>query len=213
MLEEGSTGKMVADAREKKIDMILMFTVKVNRNPRTKLITNDVSAALIDPSNGSRFRVPRLVKLSNIAVQKARDDEKKKDPVESCVNALFDYIGENVALQSKLPETVTRDERIERVQAILADEKRDTLAVLAEIAYYRHVKLFGDLEVESAFTKILDPEQGAKLATGSPEDRKEVLRSLLPDVPAAVWDGGGASGGPTADSGEKKGIFGRLFGK
>jgi hypothetical protein len=210
MLAEGSTGKIVADARAKKVDVILMFNVKVSRNPRTKLVTNDVTTVLIDPTTGSRLPVPRLVKLSNMAVQKAREDEKKKDPVESNLIALFAYISENIALQPSVPETVTREERIDRVREILADENRDTLPALAEIAFYRHAQLFGDVEVESAFSKILDPERGAKLATGSTDDRTAVLKGLLPKVPAAIWNGGGGASGD--GEGKSGGLFGRLFG-
>lgn len=233
MLPEGSTGQIVAAAKEKNVDVLLMFSVKVTRNPRTQLITNDVATSLINPATGSRISVPRLTKISNIAVQKARDGDKN-DPVESNVEALFKFVGENLAVRSQLPEGVTREDRIERVRAILEDSNHDKLASLAEIAYYRHAQLFGDVEVQSAFSRILDEEQGIKLATGSAGDKIAVAKTLLPEVPANIWTGepagggggglfgGGAApaggqpaaggGGQPASGGGGGGFLGRLFG-
>jgi hypothetical protein len=210
LLTEGTAGKQLADAKQRKLDALIVLRVKVSRNPRTGVITNEVLAFLMDVRTGSRLPVARMSKLTNIAVQKARDDDKK-DPLGALVDTMFKYIDENLTLQS-LPASVTREDRIERVRELITKkESHDTLTSLAEVSFYRHSKLFDDVVVSSAFTKILDEARGAKLATGSVNDRTAVLRQMLPEVPAEAWTGGVA---PTPTGGGRKGggFFGGLFG-
>ncbi len=210
LLTEGPAGKQLADAKQRKLDALIVLRVKVSRNPRTRIITNEVLAFLMDVRTGSRLPVARMSKLTNIAVQKARDDDKK-DPLGALVDTMFKYIDENLTLQS-LPASVTREDRIERVKELITKkESHDTLTSLAEVSFYRHSKLFDDVVVSSAFTRILDEARGAKLATGSVNDRTAVLRQMLPEVPAEAWTGGVA---PTPTGGGRKGggFFGGLFG-
>ncbi|MFP6676843.1 MAG: hypothetical protein VB878_17295 [Pirellulaceae bacterium] len=210
LLTEGTAGKQLADAKQRKLDALIVLRVKVSRNPRTGVITNEVLAFLMDVRTGSRLPVARMSKLTNIAVQRARDDDKK-DPLGALVDTMFKYIDENLTLQS-LPASVTREDRIERVRELITKkESHDTLTSLAEVSFYRHSKLFDDVVVSSAFTKILDEARGAKLATGSVNDRTAVLRQMLPEVPAEAWTGGVA---PTPTGGGRKGggFFGGLFG-
>jgi hypothetical protein len=74
-----------------------------------------------------------------------------------------------------------RPEHVERrVAAILAREGAEPLPALAEIKFFHHRGLISDGLLEKAFQKVLGEADGAKLATGTEEERIEVVSTLLP---------------------------------
>ena len=64
--------------------------------------------------------------------------------------------------------------------AILASEDFERLPALAEIKFFCHRGLVSDGLLEKSFQKVLGEAEGAKLASGTEDERVEVISTLIP---------------------------------
>ena len=150
---------------------------------KTNLVNNETRIIVRDVVKGED--IEKSKELNNIAIQKARADDKKEgdDPVTAALEKLFKTLDEDGPKRLKVKEFPSdmRPEHVEgRVAAILAREGAEPLPALAEIKFFHHRGLISDGLLEKAFQKVLGEADGSKLATGTEEERIEVVSTLLP---------------------------------
>ena len=156
--------------------MLALFEVSVKVNTKTNLVTNDTKIVLIDVAKGGRLYAGKL--MNNFKVQKARA-ENKDDGVQKEIESLFAYIDESLTMCP--PPDVLNSELIKkRVASLVGRKTEDPLPVLTEIRYWHRRNLLDDEGLAAAFSAMLSPEIGARLATGSEEERQAIVKRWLP---------------------------------
>lgn len=175
----GSTRELRDKAQQQGMNVLLIFQVKVAKNPRTGSISNDTRLVLQDVATGTELA--RGDELNNVKIQNAREKDSGDDTVE---NMFAKFLGQQVDQKLKaveLPAAVTADAiRQSRLPLLTASEVDNPLPLLAEIRFYRTRDLLTDEDVLAAFTKIVGEEAGKKLATGTEDERKEAVSEWLP---------------------------------
>ncbi len=182
MLGKGETKDLLKKAAEQRIDVLAVFEVSVDENIKTKFVTNKTRLVVWDVAKG--VELAKTGTFQNIQIQKSRaEDPDGEDPVASGFDKLFAVLDSDPvkAIQVRdVPAELKREHVEGRVAALLADTQVDKLAALAEIKYFSHRGLISDGLLAKSFQQLLGDANGSKLATGSEEERLEVLAALLP---------------------------------
>ncbi len=181
ILGKGDSKELLEKARDKGLDVLVMFQVEVSENRKTGLVINETNLVLWDVQKG--VELVKTKSLNNIALQKSRDEKEDEDPLVTTLDTLFkdlDTEGEKGLKLRDFPEGIRPEHVKDRVLAILADEKAERLPVLAEIKFYHSRGLIDDSTLTKSFQKVLGETDGAKLAQGKEKDRREVLDGILP---------------------------------
>lgn len=172
----GTERELLDKARKDGVDVLALFEVAVKVNPKTALITNDTKMVLIDVAKGARLHTGKL--MNNFKVQKARADSKD-DGVAKEIESLFEFIDANL-IMSPIPSALTSEHIAKRVASLVASKPDDMLPVLTEIRFWNRKSLLDDDGLTAAFSAMLSPEIGAQLATGTEDERKEIVKRWLP---------------------------------
>ena len=114
----------------------------------------------------------------HVEVQKARA-ESKDDGVAKEIESLFEFIDANL-IMSPIPSALTSEHIAKRVASLVASKPDDMLPVLTEIRFWNRKSLLDDDGLTAAFSAMLSPEIGAQLATGTEDERKEIVKRWLP---------------------------------
>ncbi len=182
LLGKGSSNKLLDEALEQGIDILVMFESDVKRNPKTGLVNNGSRIVVWDVRR--RETLFRTKLLDNIAVQKlCADEDLEEDPVESVIEKLmedFEAKEGSVLTLGKLPEGLQTEHVKGRVAMLLSSEDTAQLPTLAEIKFYHSKGLLDDATLTKSFQKLLGELDGAKLAEGKEEERLEAVEHLLP---------------------------------
>jgi hypothetical protein len=182
-LGEGTLKELTDEAAKQGIDVLIYFDVTVSQNVKTNLVNNETRIVVRDVVKGED--IEKSKDLKNIEIQKARAEDKKEgdDPVTVAFDKLFKVLDEDGPKRLKVKDfpSELRPEHVEgRVAAILAKEGAEPLPALAEIKFFHHRGLISDGLLEKAYQKVLGEADGSKLATGTEEERIEVVSTLLP---------------------------------
>lgn len=175
-----SSRELIALARKLGLDALIVFRVQVSLASRTNLVTNDTDLYLYDVASGKDlFRTRRSLRNLAIQHQRAKGDE---DNVARTLIGLFQEIDENWRL-GELP-AMTPEAVLDRVRVLLNQKTPETvLADLAEIRMYHTRELLTDEHLQIAYNHLLGEQLGTPLATGSEEERKQIIAAWLePDV-------------------------------
>ncbi len=105
------------------------------------------------------------------------DTRSKDDPAQDFVNDVLNYIDQNLRLTDmpKLDSTVVA----RRAAALAAGQHDDPLPALVELRYYMAKGLLDASTLREHFTTILGAQDGAELASGNLEQRRQVVEALL----------------------------------
>jgi hypothetical protein len=184
LLGEGSTKKLLEKATDQGIDVLVIYEVEVAQNLKTNFVINETRIVVWDVAKGED--IEKSKSLNNITIQKLRAEDKEdeeEDPVTACFDKLFKKLDDDPAIGLKMREIPAeiKPEHVEsRVAAILASEDFERLPALAEIKYFHHRGLVSDGLLTKSFQKVLGEAEGAKLATGTEEERLAIISTLLP---------------------------------
>lgn len=183
LLGEGESRELLEDAREKGLDVLVMFESEVRQN-RAGFVRNDTHIVLFDVPSGEE--ILKTASLNNITVQKARANKRNdEDPVEVALDNLFEDLnadsGDRSLKLQEFPEAVNSENVKGRITKILDDDDLGKLAVLAEVKCYHAKGLINDATLTKCYQKVLGETDGAKLAQGDEEERVAVLAAFLPD--------------------------------
>ena len=183
LLGKGSSKELLKKAADQGIDVLVVFEVEVTENRKTSLITNETRIVVYDVATGES--IEKSKSLNNITIQKFRAEEEKdeEDPVTSSFDKIFtalDSDSERGLKMRKMPAEIRPEHVQSRVAAILASEDFERLPALAEIKFFCHRGLVSSGLLEKSFQKVLGEAEGAKLASGTEDERVEVISTLLP---------------------------------
>ncbi|MBP87363.1 MAG: hypothetical protein CMJ64_11685, partial [Planctomycetaceae bacterium] len=187
MLGVGSQKELLAKAKEAGVDVFLLFKVSIKPNPKTRLVINEASFALLDAKTGqsladakTRKKLPPSRKLTNMDVQKSRA-AGKDDGIDREVDKLFAFVDANLKMVD-LPAALNAENVLKRVGSLIAKPVDDKLPVLSEIRMYNVKGLLQDAHLSKAYEKVLGVDFGRMLATGTDEDKHKVVQRWLPDA-------------------------------
>lgn len=176
-----ASSELIERAKEGGFDALIIYDVEISLNLRLRLIYNECKARLVSLVDGKTIAASKPLK--NTEVQKELD-KPGNTVIEKTMAALNAALDEKVAL-TDFPSAITADIiKSKRLPAVVADTLRPKLDRLAEIRLWREKNFLTDGELASAFSTILGPEDGRKLASGTDDERKEVALKLLGLSPA-----------------------------
>lgn len=183
LLGQESTKDLLKQAADQGLDALVVFEVEVKESVKTNLINNETRVVVYDVASGESLKRSKL--LNNITIQKYRAEEEKdeEDPVTVAFDELFTALDSDPERGLKLremPAEILPEHVQSRVAAILASGDFERLPALAEIKFFSHRGLISDGVLEKSFQKVLGDAEGAKLASGTEEERAEVISTLIP---------------------------------
>jgi hypothetical protein len=167
-------------AEETDVNVLCVFIVTVKPNVRTGQVSTTYKIQLYNVADGKKeFETKQ--RLNNIAVQVARADEKSRggDPVDEAMEKLFEHIDSNWKI-ARMP-ALQKEHVLNRISGLLAQTHENPLPVLAEIRMYHTRGLLQDEHFLLAYQRKLNNDQlGTTLATGTEEERKQVIAEWMP---------------------------------
>lgn len=170
---------LVKVAEQAGVDVLCVFNVAVTQIRRTGQVSNNVEIQLYNVADGKKtFTGGRL---NNLAVQaeRAKDTPSRGgDSVDKEIEKLFKEIDTNWRLAS-LP-ALQPDHVLVRIGDLLKESHQNPLPVLAEIRMYHTRGLLQDNHLLLAYQRKTNDQSGTMLATGTEEERKQVIQPWLP---------------------------------
>ncbi len=174
----GSAKDLVDQAKQTGLDVLCVFKVTVTLNPRVQLVINNTSIVLFDVATGKD--VFDTKPLNNIDVQKDRT-EGKPDDVDKTLVSIFQHVDQTWRLgplPSMEPQSV-----LTRIGTLLSDGPGENpLPALAEIRMYHSRGLLQDAHLQLAYQRLLGDEPGKLLATGTEEEKKQVVEKWVTEA-------------------------------
>jgi len=171
-----SAADLLELAKAGAFDCLIVFDVEVTINLRVRMIYNECRARLVNLTDGKTLASSKLLK--NTEVQKELD-ESGLDVIETAMKPFLAKLDEKVAM-IEIPTFLTAEMiKTKRLGTLVSDESRPKLESLTEIRLYQNRSLLEDDDVNKAFETILGPDDGKLLATGSDEERLNVVKKLL----------------------------------
>jgi hypothetical protein len=181
VLPVGSTKELMAAAKQAGLDALVVFRVQVSIRPRTTHVFNDTDIYLYDVAKGVELhRTRRPLKNVEIQVQRASGEE---DGVDKTLIELFQKIDHTWKV-GPLPE-LAPERVLDRIRGLLSEKTPEKLLpVLAEIRMYHTRGMLQDDHLLIACKHLLGDEIGTQLASGSEEEKKQIVQSwLAPPAP------------------------------
>ena len=166
---------LITKAAADGIDVLALFRVTIKKNIKKEFITNETVCSLYDPIRN--VRLVRTRTLSNVKVQRAREEEED-DGIEEQIINLMTYTDTNLSM-SALPAGLNTDNVQARVSFLASQQHEDMLEVLTEISFWNSQGLLSDQGKTEAFQGLLGNHLGSQLASGSEDDRKEAIEDWL----------------------------------
>lgn len=170
----GKAPELLKKARAEGLDALIVFDVDVKAT-RTAVV-NTTRLNLIEVSKNAALYTP--LPLNAITVEKARQDGKADDPVDTAIEKFFEAVDSSLVLED-LPANLPAEAVAARVAKIASSSPESKLGTLVEIVFWQDQGLLDEAKAKEAFETLLGPEQGAKMA-GSDDERREVIDRLLP---------------------------------
>jgi len=170
---------LVKMAEQAGVDVLCVFNVSVSFIPRKGLVSNSVKMQLYTVADGKKTFEADPV--NNLAVQSARANENIRggDPVDKELEKLFREIDTNWRLGA-IPTSLQPEHALGRVGELLKESHQNPLSVLAEIRMYNTRGLLQDAHLLLAYQRKTSDHSGTALATGTEEERKQVIEPWLP---------------------------------
>ena len=170
---------LVKTAERAGVDVLCVFNVTVKPIARTGQVSNNVKIQLYNVAEGKKTFESDVV--NNLAVQNARANENSRggDPVEKELEKLFREIDTNWRLGA-IPTSLQPEHALGRVGELLKETHQNPLPVLAEIRMYQTRGLLENSHLLLAYQRMTNDHSGTALATGTEEERKQVIEPWLP---------------------------------
>jgi hypothetical protein len=178
----GQEKQLVDKAREQDLDVLLVFNVRASYT-RKGVSMNNTKMLLYEVASGKQ--VFEGTNINNVQVSAQRQKGIAADAIEEAANELFEEADARFSMQ-EMPD-LKPEHALMRVGILVGDDDSFTavpvtnpLPVLAEIHYYEARKLITTEQLVQAYQKLLGDGPGAKLATGTADQRKDVIDRWLP---------------------------------
>jgi hypothetical protein len=186
LIDIGNAKELVLKAKQADVDVLCVFRISIKLNPRVKQVINETSFSIFDVASGKELFSTKP--LNNIQVQVSRA-EGKGDDVQKTLVSLFEHIDQNWRL-GPMP-ALEPEQVLDRLRTLIGQTTdEDLLPVLAEVRMYHTRGLLPDHHLLVAYQRLLNDEQaGLALATGTEEEKKEVVSKWLATAPPTIPTG------------------------
>jgi hypothetical protein len=172
----GPRNELVDRARDDGADVLLILEVSSLLIPSNGVLNTSIVMEAVEPKSGAMLRKSREV--NNLAYFVSKQKPGAKDPVDDMVDDFFQYVVDNLYLQPMPPLTPANVEG--RIAAVTSQSQPEPLKLLAELLYYRNQDLATNEQLIAAYGALLEsPEDGQRLVSGQPAEKKKVLEGLL----------------------------------
>jgi hypothetical protein len=178
---EGQEKRLVEKAREQDLDVLLIFQVRASVT-RKGVPMNNTKMLLYEVASGKQ--VFDGTNINNVQVSAQRQKGVAADGIEEATNELFEAADARFSMQ-EMPD-LNPEHALLRVGMLVGDDSSspvpvtNPLPVLVEIHYYEARKLITTEQLVQAYQRLLGDGPGAKLATGTADQRKDVIDRWLP---------------------------------
>ena len=145
---------------------------------RTGQAQTQVTATLkvIDPASGKELK--SFAPVNDAAIQAAlRPGSRVKNPLDKVLETLEQFLDTQVKL-TEMP-AISAEVAKNRAQSLAARQLDNPLPSLMELRYYEWKGLLKAEDLSKYYGQILDPDSGAKLATGAEAEREQVVMPWL----------------------------------
>jgi hypothetical protein len=173
---KGGWKKLLAEAKKRELDYLIVFSIDVAKNTKTGYVSNDTKMNVYNVSSGELITSSK--KLNNVTVYRAiQEGESASEEVEKALEPVWRFIDEKVALQ-EMPN-LTRENVANRIAQLLTRDGELPLQQMAEIRAYYGRGLIDDEELAKAYD-ILAGDQGLVLVSGSQKERRNAVARWMP---------------------------------
>ncbi len=192
LVGEASKAELLERAREMKLDVIAIFSVRISSGRKADCTTN---LKIINVRTGEEIAKGRNLKTADVDKARERSRDKRLDPVELALDSAFKNGDADVQLKSApLPAALKPEHVKNRLSDVMSRDDMDKLAVAVEVISFNRKGLLDDDSARTAIDTLLGEGIGQKLLTGTEQQRKTALAALLPG-----GSGGGSSDGASSD--------------
>lgn len=173
------TTKLVKKAIAEGYDALIIFEVDLQVNRLLKTVINDTRIRVLLPAENAKDTKAVLTskRLNNVQARKSAA-KGESDGVDEAVELIVKKIEETFGLHeipaALSPEIVSN----KRIPALVADKSVPVLDRLSEVNLYYANGLIDENQKAAAFEKIAG-QQGATIATGTPEEKLAAVEKLL----------------------------------
>ncbi|MCA9131498.1 MAG: hypothetical protein KDA45_00015 [Planctomycetales bacterium] len=175
-LGTGSQTELLQKAVELGVDGLFVFDVKANPNRRTGMVNNDTRLRIMG-TDGKALAATST--LSNTEIERAELRGVSDDALQKNIDRIFAQFDEKVRLK-EMP-VLTAKIAHARLRQLLVDTQSSKLYKLFETRLYHSLGLLTQDELAKVYQIVLQGNEGLALANGSPDDRKLVLKEVLPN--------------------------------
>ncbi len=179
VLKASELEKIRSLAQQEQVDLVLLGRIRPRRvpsGPTQSVIQFVVLNAAADQ------RLWTSGELNNRRIEAAEQGEIQATPVEDMLAEITERVDREFVLVD-MPR-ISREAALGRAESLVGLAADRPLTVLVELCYYQWKELLTAEEVSALFQQVLGPEDGARLASGTPEERLEVVERWIPEPPA-----------------------------
>lgn len=175
--------ELVRQAADAGLHALLVFDIKVSKNPKNNLVYNDTQIELYNVATGERIASTKVLK--NVEIQMERDQGKDNDTVGKELDKIFE-VADLGYRATDLPAGLLPEHVQRRVGALTAEADGNPLWILSEMRFFHSKQLLSDSDMQTAMKELVGDETAQILASGSAEDRQKAIQKWLPGGTAAA---------------------------
>jgi hypothetical protein len=179
LLGVAPTKELRKRATDAELDVLCVFSLTVNYNPRNETVRNDTVIFVYDAAAPNAKEAYKSKAINNIQVQIERMNPGGADTVAKELEGLFKYVDATWRI-GDLPAELQAEHVLNRLRTLITATYDNPLPVLAEIRMYRTRGLLEEKNLAIAYKRLLGDQSGGSLATGSEDDKKRAIEKWLP---------------------------------
>ena len=167
----------LALAAKEEVDLLLLAVIraKVARSRGQK--QTSLTLRILNVENGDELWTSKSLTDTRV-IGAERAGKAAADPVGDLLDDLLKYVDGNLRLVDMPPIS---PEVAQRRAAILSGKQYENpLQALVELRYYEWKKLLTPEELSEHYAKIVGPQDGPRLATGTEQERQAIVQQWLP---------------------------------
>lgn len=177
MLGTGTQKSLIEDAQENNLDLLVVFSVKVDHSESRNSTKSKTQARLINVKSGEVLKVSKT--LTNTSVAKARESGAEDDPVEVALDQIFKEMSDQDYKAVDMPEIEAQYIK-QRVNELVDSKPDNPLPQMVEIKFYHVNGTISRDEFITAIEGMIGPDNAKKLIDGDIDDRESAIAQWMP---------------------------------
>ncbi|MEM9411637.1 MAG: hypothetical protein AAGA30_11020 [Planctomycetota bacterium] len=187
LLGKGSKAELIERAKEKNVDALWMFNVKISksRGSRNRGFGGGSSPSqysttnlkIIDLKTGENLFSSKSLKDTDVK----EDVDEGDDPVKDEIEKAFKSVADSKFKAEDLPSALKAEVVKKRVGRLLKSKPSNPLPTAVEVVSYYEADLMDEELAVAAMKKLFGSDDAAVLVAGPPKERLAFLKRWLPD--------------------------------